>query len=99
MKAWKEIFTALKRSLQAKKKKSGEIKDMSEKNPGSRKVCRAILDRHEVMSNQVVSEILEALQKETDKEKMLQIKRKVEHVFQQHSNGLIDQVLEMFSKK
>ena len=72
---------------------------MSEKNPGSRKVCRAILDRHEVMSNQVVSEILEALQKETDKEKMLQIKRKVEYVFQQHSNGLIDQVLEMFSKK
>ena len=99
MKAWKEIFTALKRSLLTKKKKLGEIRNMSEKNPGSRKVCRAILDRHDVMKTQVVNQVIEALQNETDKEKKKQIKQKVEYVFQQHSNGLIDQMLEMFSNK
>lgn len=72
---------------------------MSEKNPGSRKVCRAILDRHSVMSNQVVNLILEVTQGEIEKDKMAETKRKVESIFQQHTNGLVDQVLEMFSNK
>ena len=72
---------------------------MSEKNPGSRKVCRAILDRHEVMSNQVVNQVLEVMQNEVDDEKKTQIKQSIERVFQQHSNGLVDQMLDMFSKK
>ena len=99
MKAWKKISLALKKLLHTRKKKSGEIKDMSEKNPGSRVVCRIILDRHEVMSTQIMSRMIESLAEDVEKGKLVKMKKELSAIFSQHSNGLVDQMIEAFSDK
>ncbi len=93
----------MKRLLHVRQKKLGEKNKMSEKDLYeycSREVCRAILDRHDVLKSQVINQVIESLRNaQANDEQISQAKNDVEHIIQRQYNGLVDQVISLFSRQ
>ncbi len=72
---------------------------MFEKNkkPTEGDVCRAVYDRHEVLKSQITEKCLEYLrnsQLPLDKQQLL--KREIDALFDQHTNGLVKNISNLF---
>jgi len=66
--------------------------------PSEGKVCRAVIDRHDVMKNQVIASVREALGADESNKALSGISESVVKIFQVHTNGLINNISKEFAK-
>ena len=66
-------------------------------NASEAKVCRDIIDRHEVMETQVLSTVVSATVEKLDKEDVVKLRDSLKKIFSQHTNGLVDTVSNRFA--
>jgi|ETNvirenome_6_85_1030632.scaffolds.fasta_scaffold06809_3 hypothetical protein len=64
-----------------------------------RKVCRAVIDRHEVMGNQVAEAVHEAMKDNVNEDQAQKIQQQIRVIFESHTNGLVSTLSKMFSNK
>ena len=63
------------------------------------KVCRAIIDRNEVMASQVLTTVMENLGSKASQKDYADLKKQLDAVVAVHTDGLVKQVSKMFSDK
>jgi len=63
------------------------------------KICREVIDRHDVMKSQVLQVIREALGESPSPTVIQQVNSGITGVFQTQTNGLIDAISRQFSGK
>jgi len=61
------------------------------------KICRSIIDRHDVMKNQILNAVLEQLSEGTSHDEKVSLQNAVAHVFDVHTNGLLTNVSKQFA--
>ena len=68
-------------------------------NVSEGKICRSIIDRHDVMKNQVMQAVREALGANPDPETLRLVSNEITRIFQSQTSGLISTVSHQFSGK
>ena len=61
------------------------------------KICRSIIDRHDVMKNQILSALLEGLSTATSYDEKVALQNAITGVFDIHTNGLLTNVSKQFA--
>ncbi len=65
-------------------------------NPSEGVVCRAVIDRHDVMTNQIAAVVREVFGLD---EKTKSVVQTVNQIVQSHTNGLVETISNEFAKK
>jgi hypothetical protein len=61
------------------------------------KICRAVIDRHDVMKNQVTEAVSGGLGNSADRKQLEEIRKTIHKIFESHTSGLIDVISKQFS--
>lgn len=68
------------------------------KAPSEGEVCRAVYDRHDVLKYQITEKCLEYLRSgQNTLEKQQMLKREIDSLFDQHTDGLVKNISNLFS--
>ena len=78
----------------AKAKRKVQVQAVSEG-----KVCRAIIDRNEVLAAKVLTTVMESLGSKASREDYVAMKKQLDAVVSVHTDGLVKQVSKLFSGK
>jgi len=72
---------------------------MSKSNVSEGAICRSVIDRNEVMKNQIISSIREILKEDVSNDQQILIAQSVAQIIQSHTGALTSAVSNEFSKK
>jgi|TARA_R100000501_G_C2600462_1_gene97678 hypothetical protein len=62
-------------------------------------VCRAVIDRNEVMKNQIIVAVREALGPDVPDDQHVLVAKSIKKIVQLHTGGLVTEISNEFSKK
>lgn len=72
---------------------------MSKSNVSEGAICRSVIDRNEVMKDQIILSVREILKSDVSDEQQILIAQSVTQIIQSHTNGVTSEISHEFSKK
>ena len=62
-----------------------------------RKICRSVIDRHDVMKNQIFESVRTQFGDKIDQNLLKEIQKMVNSIFESHTHGLVNTISKQFS--